>query len=134
MFTSPTLADRPFNAILLGPGATRQEQVANARNGSVDSLYATDWNNLAPRLGLTWDPKGSGTMVVRGGAGVSYNRINNTVWTGEWQNPPHFAQASTTHLRPHADRLHAWDRTIRRTPRSRQASTSAAESVGRASA
>jgi hypothetical protein len=61
----------------------------------VDSLYGTDWNNLAPRLGLTWDPTGTATTVVRGGAGVSYNRINNTVWTGEWQNPPHFAQAST---------------------------------------
>jgi hypothetical protein len=96
VFTSPSLADRPFNAILLGPGATRQEQVANARNGSVDSLYGTDWNNVAPRLGLTWDPKGAGMLVFRGGAGVSYNRINNTVWTGEWQNPPHFAQASTT--------------------------------------
>jgi hypothetical protein len=95
VFTSPSLADRPFNAILLGPGATRQEQVANARNGSVDSLYSTDWNNLAPRLGLTWDPTGTAKMVIRGGAGVSYNRINNTVWTGEWQNPPHFAQAST---------------------------------------
>jgi len=95
VFASPTLADRSFNAILLGPGATRQEQVANARNGAVDSLYATDWNNLAPRLGLTWDPTSRGTMVFRGGAGVSYNRINNTVWTGEWQNPPHFAQAST---------------------------------------
>jgi hypothetical protein len=96
VFTSPSLADRPFNAILLGPGATRQEQVANARNGSVDSLYDTDWNNLAPRFGLTWDPKGTGTLVFRGGTGMSYNRINNTVWTGEWQNPPHFAQASTT--------------------------------------
>jgi hypothetical protein len=96
VFTSPTLADRPFNAILLGPGSTRKEQVANARNGSVDSLYATDWNNLAPRLGLTWDPRGTGSLVVRAGAGVSYNRINNTVWTGEWQNPPHFAQASTS--------------------------------------
>lgn len=95
VFTSPSLADRPFNATLLGPGATRQEQVANARNGTAERLYGTDWNNLAPRLGLTWDPTGDGSFVVRGGAGVSYNRINNTVWTGEWQNPPHFAQAST---------------------------------------
>jgi hypothetical protein len=100
VFTSPSLADRPFNAIVLGPGTTRQEQVANARNGSVDSLYGTDWNNIAPRLGLTWDPKGTGMLVFRGGTGISYNRINNTVWTGEWQNPPHFAQASTTIFDP----------------------------------
>lgn len=96
VFSAPTLADRDFNAILLGPGSTRQEQIRNARNGTVGKLYNTDWNNLAPRIGLTWDPGGSGSLVIRGGAGISYNRINNTVWTGEWQNPPHFARATTT--------------------------------------
>jgi hypothetical protein len=100
VFTSPTLADRPFNALLLGPDGTRVEQVANARNGTADRLYETDWSNLAPRLGISWDPSGDAVMVLRGGGGVSYNRINNTVWTGEWQNPPHFAQASTSIFDP----------------------------------
>ena len=95
VFTSPSLADRDFNALILGPGATRQEQVAGARQSTADQLYETDWNNIAPRLGVSWDPRGTGSTVLRGGAGISYNRINNTVWTGEWQNPPHFAQSST---------------------------------------
>jgi len=92
-FGNPTKKDGRFNNIILGPGATRQEQVQNASVGAVDTLYDTDWNNLAPRLGITWDPTAEGRFVVRGGAGVSYNRINNTVFSDERLNPPQFAHA-----------------------------------------
>ena len=30
----------------------------------------TDWNNVQPRVGATWDPTGSGRTILRGGAGV----------------------------------------------------------------
>jgi hypothetical protein len=92
-FGNPTKSGGVFNNILLGAGATRQEQVRNARVGTVDRLYATDWNNLAPRFGVTWDPASEGRFVVRGGGGISYNRINNTVYSDERLNPPQFAHA-----------------------------------------
>ena len=92
-FGNPTKKDGMFNNIVLGPGATRQEQVQKASVGAVDKLYDTDWNNFAPRLGLTWDPTAEGRFVVRGGAGISYNRINNTVFSDERLNPPQFAHA-----------------------------------------
>jgi hypothetical protein len=95
-FGSPTIADRPFNGIILAPGQTRQEQIASARADAIDRLYDIDWNNFAPRVGVSWDPTGDARLVFRGGAGLSYNRINNTVWSGEWQNPPYFAAATTT--------------------------------------
>ncbi len=34
-----------------------------------------DHNNFAPRLALAYDPRGTGQMVVRLGAGVFYNRV-----------------------------------------------------------
>jgi hypothetical protein len=95
-FGNPSKKEGPFNGIILGPGATRQEQVATARMAAVDSIYGTDGNNIAPRFGVAWDPKGDATFVVRGGAGLSYNRINNTAFSDERLNPPLFASASTS--------------------------------------
>jgi hypothetical protein len=95
-FGNPSKKEGPFNGILLGPGSTRQEQVATARVAEVDSIYGSDGNNLAPRFGVAWDLNGDATWVVRGGAGLSYNRINNTAFSDERLNPPLFASASTT--------------------------------------
>jgi hypothetical protein len=36
---------------------------------------ATDTNNIAPRLGMAWQPGGEGRTVVRASAGVFYDRI-----------------------------------------------------------
>lgn len=93
VFMSPKKVNRSFGGIILGQGATRQEQVATAKAGEIPRLYDTDWNNFAPRLGFAWDVKGDSRTVVRAGGGVSYNRINNTVWSDERLNPPFFANA-----------------------------------------
>jgi carboxypeptidase family protein/TonB-dependent receptor-like protein len=92
-FGNPKKDKIPYNGIILGPGSTRAEQIAGARVGTVDRLYDTDWNNFAPRLGITWDPSSQGKLVLRGGGGISYNRINNTVFSDERLNPPQFAHA-----------------------------------------
>jgi hypothetical protein len=41
-----------------------------------------DKNNWAPRLGLSWDPTGSGHTVVRAGWGYYYDQINTTTMRG----------------------------------------------------
>ena len=94
-FGNPSKKEGPFNGIILGTGSTMQERIATAKVAAVDSIYGTDGNNFSPRLGLAWDPKGDARFVVRGGAGLSYNRINNTAFTDERLNPPQFAQAAT---------------------------------------
>jgi hypothetical protein len=38
------------------------------------SKYPVDKNNLAPRLGVIWNPDGQGKSVVRGGYGIFYDR------------------------------------------------------------
>jgi hypothetical protein len=38
------------------------------------NAYPVDKNNLAPRLGVIWNPDGKGRSVVRGGYGIFYDR------------------------------------------------------------
>jgi hypothetical protein len=99
-FGNPRKKEGPFNGIVLGTGPTRQAQIATARMAAVERIYETDWNNVAPRLGLAWDPTGRARWVLRAGAGVSYNRINNTAYSDERLNPPLFAAASTNIFDP----------------------------------
>ena len=61
-FGNPKKDQLPFNGIILGAGSTIAEQIANAKVGTVDQLFKTDWNNFAPRLGVSWDPTSSGKL------------------------------------------------------------------------
>jgi hypothetical protein len=115
-FGNPSKKEGPYNGIILGSGATRQEQIATAKVAAVDRIYKTDWNDFAPRVGIAWDPKGNAQFIVRGGAGISYNRINNTAYSDERLNPPLFAQASTTILDPTVAILYTLGPTYRENP------------------
>ena len=41
--------------------------------GNRERIYLPDRNNLAPRIGLAWDPFGSGKWVIRAGYSISYD-------------------------------------------------------------
>jgi len=72
--------------LILGTGADPL-QTATLKVG--DSLYPADKNNLAPRLGFAWTPSKFITKtVIRGGFGVAYNRITDTMTGISRVNPP----------------------------------------------
>jgi Carboxypeptidase regulatory-like domain len=47
-----------------------------------------DKNNLAPRIGLAWDPTGSGKTAVRAAFGLFYGTIGGNMWNGTADNQP----------------------------------------------
>ena len=51
-------------------------------------IVKTDKNNIAPRLGIAWDPKGDGRMAVRAGAGIFYGSITGNEWNTTADNQP----------------------------------------------
>lgn len=72
--------------LVLGTGANPL-QTATLKVGG--PLYPADKNNFAPRLGFAWTPSKFVTKtVVRGGFGVAYNRITDTMTGISRVNPP----------------------------------------------
>jgi hypothetical protein len=51
-------------------------------------IVKTDANNIAPRLGMAWDPKGDGRTAVRAAFGLFYGSITGNEWNTTADNQP----------------------------------------------
>ncbi len=82
---------------------TGAQTLTGARLVSVESLSDPDKNNFGPRVGFAYSPKFSNLfgsfgerlenkIVIRGGAGIYYNRIPSVVFANAAGNPPNFAR------------------------------------------
>jgi len=69
----PTAA--PITMTVVGPGTGHQ-------------LYASDYSNVEPRVGFSWDPKGDGKMAVRAAFGVFHDRVFGNLFGNARGNPP----------------------------------------------
>jgi hypothetical protein len=76
---------------VFGPGGG----LAGSKVVPTSNLYNPDRNNFAPRFGFAYSPKRFNLqekLVLRGGAGVAYNRIPDIVFANTRGNPPFFAR------------------------------------------
>ena len=86
----------PDSNFYLGTGANLFEQIRNgtvqiANQSPVGGLWAPDRNNWAPRVGFAYDLFGNGTMSLRGGYGIGYERNFGNVTFNIIQDPPNYA-------------------------------------------
>ena len=76
---------------VFGPGGG----LAGSRVEPTTQLYDPDRNNFAPRFGFAYSPNRFGLqekLVLRGGAGIAYNRIPEIVFSNTRGNPPFFGR------------------------------------------
>ena len=85
--TSPPV-DAEDRANVFDPVSQSLVQVGT--NGVPRSGYATDYDNVATRLGFAWTPGASADTVVRGGYGIYYNQSALAPSEGLYFNPPFF--------------------------------------------
>jgi hypothetical protein len=64
------------------------QQVGSA--GVSRSGLRSDWNNVAPRAGISWDITGYGTWLLRGGYGIFYDSGTLIENSALYFNPPYF--------------------------------------------
>jgi hypothetical protein len=78
----PSLGNNGCNGVIVPPG-TNYCQQANSVYGTnfvpgipASNKYLQDvkYGNVAPRIGVSWDPTGSGNNAIRGGFGMFYQR------------------------------------------------------------
>jgi hypothetical protein len=75
----------------LGSGSTQAEQVAEGIMKQVPHVYNQAINAFSPRIGVAWDPTGTGTWAVRGGFGVYHDWLTLGIDENDLKgNPPGF--------------------------------------------
>ena len=60
----------------------------------IGTLWKSDWNNWAPRIGFAWDLSGDGRSALRGGYGIAYDRNFGNVTFNVLFNPPLYLVAT----------------------------------------
>jgi len=87
-FGTVSEADDRLSSIILGPGTTFEEQLAGASIGHVDRLYKPETLNFSPRIGLAWDPSGSGRTSIRSGFSMAFQPHHGQSISGARALPP----------------------------------------------
>jgi hypothetical protein len=78
---------------VFGQGSNYAQRVATGKVDVVDASWKRDNSNIAPRFGFAWDIGGKAKNVLRGGYGISYDRMATVYTAGYRENPPLAAQA-----------------------------------------
>ena len=71
----PPTSPPPLTMTVVGPGTSKQ-------------IYNSDYSNIEPRVGFSWDPWGDGKTAVRAAFGVFHDRVFGNLFGNARGNPP----------------------------------------------
>lgn len=77
-----------LSSLVLGPGTTFRERLANASLTRVRRLYTPEKTNFSPRIGLAYDPFGKGKSAIRAGFSLAYQPPHGQSISGARALPP----------------------------------------------
>jgi len=80
-----------FSNLLADPGSFQAGQpvvMSVVGPGTGKQLYNTDYSNIEPRIGFSWDPWKDGKTAIRGAFGVFHDRIFGNLFGNARGNPP----------------------------------------------
>ncbi len=63
-------------------------EMPQATVGRVSQLWHAQNSNFAPRIGVSWDPTGSGKMAIRAGYSIAYQEPYSNLYTQTRFDPP----------------------------------------------
>ena len=87
----PALGNAPCNGLLYSPGIANPCAAVGVSGGIAGpnrALWKNNWRAFAPRLGVAWDPTGTGKWAIRAGAGQFFNRDRLHALQIGGANPP----------------------------------------------
>jgi outer membrane receptor protein involved in Fe transport len=95
-FTPLSDASHQLAVMMLGSGANALQ---NAVMTNPDQMTKPNRRDFGPRLGFAWSPKSlfpfsddfKNRLVIRGGFGIAYDRIEDVAFINSGQNPPFYA-------------------------------------------
>jgi len=84
----PYEVDGNFSRLTADPSGLAPFTFSLVGRSPDNKLYDNDFRNFEPRIGFAWDPLKKGTTSIRGGYGITHDRLFGNLFINARGNPP----------------------------------------------